>query len=123
MTRGLLVLAATCALAVSSVAAATTTPIITQRDSGKTFTTRMGRQLTVRLSERYRWTRPKVTGEAIRLSPVNYIRDPGFQEWNVHPRTRGTARITAVGYVESGTRGCDPGPCAPRLFRVTIVVR
>ncbi len=54
--------------------------------------------------------------------PVNYIRDPGYQEWTIRGSARGTARVSAVGYKR--VRGyCDPGPCLPRLFRVTILVR
>ena len=34
----------------------------------------------------------------------------------------GTARVSAVGY-KRGRGYCDPGPCSPRLFRVTILVR
>jgi predicted secreted protein len=114
-------------LAASAVAAAsasgTSTPVVTLRDSGKTFTVRTGRELTLRLTERYRWTGPRVRGNAVRLTPVDYFRDPGYLEWSIDALAHGTARIAATGYAESGTRGCDPGPCSPRLFRVTIVVR
>ena len=91
-------------------------------DSGKTFTVRSGQSATLRLTERYRWTRPRVSGTSVRLVPVN-VRDPGFLEWQVRAGSAGTGRISAVGYGEGGGRGCDPGPCSPRLFRVTIVVR
>jgi len=91
-------------------------------DSGKTFTLRSGQSATLRLTERYRWTRPKVVGGMVRLVAVNYVRDPGFLEWQVRAGSAGTGRLTAVGYGEN-RRGCDPGPCSPHLFRVTIVVR
>jgi len=92
-------------------------------DSGKTFTLRTGQNATLRLTERYHWTRPRISGAGVRLVPVNYFRDPGFLEWQVRAGPAGTGRITATGYGEGGGRGCDPGPCSPRLFRVTIVVR
>jgi hypothetical protein len=123
VARGILALAAIGLLAAAGAAAGSPKPVITQRDSGESFTTRMGDPLTVRLTERYRWTRPRVTGDAVRLTQVDYFRDPGFREWTVRTHAVGTSRITAVGYAEPGTRGCDPGPCAPHLFRVTIVVR
>jgi len=91
-------------------------------DTGKTFTLRTGQSATLRLTERYRWTRPRVSGDAVRLVPVNYFRDPGYLEWQIRGVTAGTGRITAVGCGQGG-RGCDPGPCSPRLLRVTIVVR
>src|SRR5262249_38269002 len=96
-------------------AAATSRPLITMADGGKTFTLRTRQTATLRLTERYHWTRPKVTGNAVKLAPVDYIRDPGFLEWQVRAASTGTARITAVGYGE-GRRGCDPGPCSPHLF-------
>jgi predicted secreted protein len=100
-----------------------TRTVITERDSGKTFGVRHGSGLTLRLSERYRWTGPRVRGTVIQLVPVNYIRDPGFREWTIRGTAVGTARITSVGYSAERGRNCDPGPCAPRLFQVAIVVR
>jgi len=110
-------------LVAATPASGTSTPVVTLRDSGKTFTVRKGRELALRLNNRYSWTGPRVRGTAVRLTPVDYFRDPGYLEWTINARARGTARISATGYAESGTRGCDPGPCSPRLFRVTIVVR
>ena len=117
------ILVSTVFFVLASPASAVTRTVITERDSGKTFRVRHGGALTLRLSERYRWTGPRVQGTAIRLVPVNYIRDPGFREWTIRAKARGTARVTAVGYSAEGGGSCDPGPCAPRLFRVTILVR
>jgi predicted secreted protein len=116
------ILVITVCLLLASTASGVTRTVITERDSGKTFGVQLGRGLTLRLSERYRWTGPRVQGTAIRLFPVNYIRDPGFHEWRIRAKARGTARISAVGYDEAGGRNCDPGPCAPRLFRVAVLV-
>jgi hypothetical protein len=108
-----------------SCAQATTAPrLLTLRDSGKTFTARKGAELQLRLPESLRWLPPRVRGTAVRLTRIEFIRDPGYLAWSVAARTRGTAVVTAVGYVrESAQRRCDPGPCGPRLFRVTLVVR
>ena len=73
--------------------------------------------------ERYSWTRPRVQGTAVRLVPVDYVRDPGFREWLIRGQAVGTARIIAVGYADTGDRNCDPGPCSPHLFRITVTVR
>jgi predicted secreted protein len=121
MARRAILVATVCFL-VAAPASGVTRTVITQRDSGKTFRVRLEGALTLRLSERYRWTGPRVHGTAIRLIPVNYIRDPGFHEWTIRAKARGTARVTAVGYSVEGGRNCDPGPCAPRLFRVTVLV-
>jgi predicted secreted protein len=107
----------------ASPASGVTRTVITERDSGKTYGVRNGGKLTLRLSERYRWTGPKASGTAIRLVPVNYVRDPGFHEWTIRAKTPGTARVTAVGWPAEGGCCCDPGPCSPRLFQVTVRVR
>ena len=121
MALRLLTLASLCA--VSTGAALASTSPITAKDTGKTFTVARGGTLTLRLPETPRWLNPRVSGTAIRLTQVNFIRDPGYRQWSVAARARGTATITAVHYAASGQSGCDPGPCAPRLFRVTILVR
>jgi len=128
MARAKLALGAVAALAAGSIVAAPpaavhTMPIITLSDSGKTYTVPSGRQLSLRLTHRYRWTSLKVSSTAVRLVPVAYIRDPGYSEWMIRTRAAGTSRISAVGYGEARVRECDPGPCSPHLFRVTIVVR
>ena len=122
MALRLLTIAALCAV-FATAALASTRPAITTRDNGKTFTVRRGGTLTLRLQERPRWLNPRVSGTAVRLTQVNFLRDPGYREWSVAARAAGTAKITAVRYAASSVPGCDPGPCAPRLFRVTIVVR
>jgi hypothetical protein len=111
------------ALAATNPATTTKDPAITTKDNGKTFTARMGGTLTLRLPGQARWLNPRVTGSAIRLTQVNFLRDPGYRQWSVAALQPGTARISVVRYAESGTRRCDPGPCAPRLFRVTVLVR
>ena len=116
------ILATIACLFIAAPASGVARPAITERDGGKTFVVRKGGVRTLRLStESYRWNGPNVRGTAIRLVPVNYVRDPGFREWTIRGRARGTARITAVG--SSLRAGCDPGPCAVRIFQVTIRVR
>ncbi|HET7128992.1 MAG TPA: hypothetical protein VFJ93_07955 [Gaiellaceae bacterium] len=107
-----------------SYAQQTATPrVVTLRDSGKTLTVRKGAELQLHLTERYRWLSPRVRGSAVRLTRIEFIRDPGYRAWSIAARARGTAVVTATGYGESAGRRCDPGPCAPHLFRVTFAVR
>lgn len=122
MVLRLLTLAAFCGVC-TTAALATTTPAITAKDNGKTFTVRPSGTLTLRLPEGPHWLNPRVSGTAIRLTQVNFFRDPGYRQWSVAARSRGTAAITVVHYAATAQTGCDPGPCAPRLFRVTILVR
>jgi predicted secreted protein len=98
-------------LLLAGSALAATRPVITERDSGKTFRVSRGHERTLRLSNRYVWTEPRVTGTAIRLIRVNYFVDPGFQEWTIRARTRGTAGISAVGDGDT-----------PRRFRIRVIV-
>jgi predicted secreted protein len=117
MTFRLLVAATACLLVVTTASAAAER-VITERDSGKTFTVRRGGGLTLRLSSRYRWVEPKISGRAIRLTPVSYFTDPGFQEWEIDAVRRGRARITTTG----DDQNCDAAACTPRRFRVVVVV-
>jgi len=98
--------------------------VVSPADSGKTITVPRETHLELRLPERYRWTAPRVRGTAVGLTRIYFIRDPGYLAWSILARARGTATVTAVGYGAQGIRqSCDPGPCAPHLFRVTFVVR
>jgi predicted secreted protein len=115
--RVLVAIAACLLMATTAIGA--TRLVITERDSGKTFTVRSGSELTLRLSSRYRWVEPKARGGAIRLVPVSYFTDPGFQEWEIRALHRGWTRITATGFDQT----CDVAACAPRRFRVVVVVR
>lgn len=103
--------------------AATAPKILTLRDSGKTVSVRKGEHLELRLNERYRWLKPRMRGGAVGVSRILFVRDLGYVAWSIAARARGKAVVTAVVYrVSSGSR-CDPGPCSPHLFRVTLVVR
>jgi predicted secreted protein len=106
-----LVLPAAILLVLVPAAAGTTPRVITDRDSGKTFRVARGHELTLRLSNRHVWSGPRVRGSAVLLTPVNYFMDPGFQEWTIHARARGTVRISAAG--SGGTS---------RLFRIRVIV-
>jgi hypothetical protein len=121
MVLRLLTPAAFCAVS-AAAALASTSPAITSRDNGMTFTVQPGGTLTLQLPER-RWLNPRVKGAAIRLTQVNFVRDPGYRQWSVTALAPGEATIAVVHYLPSGKRKCDPGPCSPRVFRVTILVR
>jgi hypothetical protein len=109
-------LAALAVAAAAAMAASSATPRpITERSSGKTFRLAKGATATLRLSNRWEWTEPRVSTEAVELTPVEYFVDPGFREWTVEARRRGRATIRATG------RAC--AACATRGFRIVVVVR
>ena len=90
---------------------------ITQASSGKTFHLARGQAAKLRLSERWRWSEPTVSGRAVGLTPVEYLVDPGFKEWTIRARRRGVATIRSYGRPD-----CSNCTLAARRFRVTIVV-
>jgi len=92
--------------------------VLTERDSGKRVFLPRHRPTFVRLSNRWLWSNPRLTGRAVRLTPVDYRADPGYVEWKVEKRQPGKARATSRG--TPNCRSCDR---PTRTFRVTIVVR
>src|SRR5512143_848441 len=70
---------------------------ITQADTGKTFRVALGHSATLRLANRWVWSTPHTSSKAIELTPVEYFVDPGFREWRIAGRARGTATIRATG--------------------------
>jgi hypothetical protein len=111
-------------LAVLSCAQAAVAPqIVTMRNNGDTLTMRKGAHRQLQLTERYQWSVLRVKGSAVRAVRIDFIRDPGYRAWDLTAQARGKAVISAVGYGANKPGSCDPGPCSPRLFRVTFVVR
>jgi hypothetical protein len=102
----------------AAASAARTQLVITQRDSGKTIVVRRSVRAVLRLSHRWRWTQPRVSTNAIRLVRVEYVRDPGFDEWVIDRNHRGIATIRS-----DGTPSCTSCQTKPRSFRVRLRVR
>jgi len=94
--------------------------VITAADSGGSFTLAAGGETSLRLSSDYLWEDPVVEGDAVELSRVDYLQDPGFTEWLVRGVRPGAAAISALGTPAcAGEDGC---PDEPLRFRVTITV-
>ena len=83
---------------------------VTQAMSGRTLRVRRTEPRMLRLSHRWHWSEPTVSGAAVQLVRVDYVRDPGYDEWTILPVTQGTVTIHATG---------RPGP---RQFRLTVRV-
>jgi hypothetical protein len=93
---------------------------ITASDSGRSFTLEAGGETSLRLSSEYLWEEPAVEGDAIELSRVDYLQDPGFSEWVMRGVGPGAATISSLGTPAcDGEHGC---PDEPVRFRVTITV-
>lgn len=94
--------------------------VIQQSDSGRTLTLALGTSAQLRLPETMHWATPEVAGSAVTVTPVTFVRDPGYLAWTVQAVAAGEATITT-----SGSPICPPGMACPMyvlLFRVTIQV-
>jgi hypothetical protein len=89
--------AAAAAFVIATAGSVKASPI-TQARSGETFHIAIPGALTLRLSERWRWTEPRLTGSAVALTPVEYFRDPGFREWRVVAHVPGRTRSVRLDY-------------------------
>jgi predicted secreted protein len=93
--------------------------VITEADSGGSFTLPRGSKTSLRLSGEYGWTEPTVEGAAVQLARVDYFQDPGFSEWAVVAVQPGKATIATRGTPACAAQGC---PDAPLRFRVELTV-
>lgn len=103
-------------LLLAAPAGATAHPLITQASSGKSFRLAHGATATLRLGGRWTWAQPRLGSKSIELTPIEFFVDPGYSEWVVTARRRGTATIRAAGTPKC--TGCTQG----RSFIATIVV-
>jgi predicted secreted protein len=110
------VVGVTVVLVLLGVASAAASPprTITERDSGRTLVVRRGAEVALRLSGPWVWGQARTRSTSVHLTPVEYFRYPGYQEWTVRLIRRGRATITVTGR----------RPNAPtRRFRVTLLIR
>ena len=112
-----LVAALVLATILAAGASSASRPPITQASTGKTFHLTKGQSATLRLTNRWRWTDPRASSNAVELTPVSYYVDPGFREWTIDAKHVGRATIRAM-----GTVGCVRCTLAARRFAVTVVV-
>src|SRR4051812_27531206 len=81
---------------------------LTQADSGASMELAKDSTARLRLSHKWHWSEPRAPGGAVELTPVDYVRDPGYDEWTIVPLKKGHTTITATG---------SPGA---KRFRVTV---
>ncbi|HWD71421.1 MAG TPA: hypothetical protein VG779_02740 [Actinomycetota bacterium] len=94
--------------------------VITQADTGKTFTLPSGSVAELRLVGSFRWSAPQATPAIVALAPEALPTGAGYEAWRITATGHGTAVIEST-----GSPICPPGHvCAQYvvLFRVTLVV-
>jgi hypothetical protein len=116
-SSSVLVVALAAACLATAVASSATPPPVTQRSSGKTLRLAKGGTATLRLSNRWRWSEPRVSNQAVELTPVEYLIDPGFSEWTIDALKAGRATIHSV-----GKPNCSTCALRTRSFGITVVV-
>jgi len=70
---------------------------LTPAQSGRTFRLAKGGTATLRLPGGWSWTEPTASSRAVELTPVEFFVDPGYSEWKLDARARGTVTIRSVG--------------------------
>ena len=94
--------------------------VITQADTGKTFTLPSGSVAELRLAGTFRWSAPQSTPAIVALAAETLPTGTGYEAWKITATGHGTAVIEST-----GSPICPPGHvCAQYvvLFRVTLVV-
>lgn len=91
---------------------------VTEDDDGGELALQPGAEAPLQLSSTWSWGAPRVTGDAVRLDPVDHLVDPGYAEWLVVAVAPGTAEVDVA-----GEPACpDPAACPPRTFHLTVEV-
>jgi hypothetical protein len=94
--------------------------VITQADTGKTFTLPSGSVAELRLVGNFHWSAPQASPAIVALTPESLPTGAGYEAWKITATGHGTAVIEST-----GAPVCPPGHvCAQYvvLFRVTLVV-
>jgi predicted secreted protein len=92
---------------------------LTEADDGATVEVAVGEQLSWQLtSAEYDWEQPVTDSDAVDVVPVDYLDDPGYQEWLLVGLTAGTAQVTVEGLPACG----DEEQCPQQTVTVTVEV-
>lgn len=92
---------------------------MTESDDGQLFTLALGQEASLRLDSAWLWDQPALDGAAVELTPVDYLVDPGVQEWLVTGVSGGAATLTAHGEPNCA----DQAACPPRAVRIAFRVQ
>ena len=82
--------------------------VLTERDSGGLWTIALSTSASIRLTNDYLWSAPKIDRDNVELSVIAYESDPGFTEWRLRPKRPGLVSIRFTGELnppgDQGTR-------------------
>lgn len=93
-------------------------PVLTDVDDGRSFGLDLGSEVSLQLDSAWIWDEPAVQGDAVVLTRVDYLTDPGFMEWIVTAQRAGDAVVTA-----NGEPNCDdPSQCPSRVIELRFRV-
>lgn len=92
--------------------------LLTDADDGRVVSLALGTETPLQLDSAWFWDEPAVQGDAIMLTRVDYLTDPGFMEWIITAQHPGDAVLTAT-----GEPNCDDvAQCPPRSIRIRFHV-
>lgn len=94
--------------------------VITQADTGKTFTLPAGSVAELRLGGGLGWSTPVATPPILTFTAEPVASGAGYQAWQISPSGHGTATVQST-----GAPRCQPGQvCAQYvvLFRATVAI-
>ncbi len=92
--------------------------IITEKDSGKSFSINKTTNAYLRLSNQFIWSKLELSTKSIQLVSVNYLLDPGFSEWVIQAIEVGKTIIRS-----SGAPNCStPTRCSGESINFEVVI-
>ncbi|MCI0685960.1 MAG: hypothetical protein L0Y54_01790 [Sporichthyaceae bacterium] len=78
--------------------------VLTMADHGRTVSLSVGESVSLRLVPPWVWETPTVRGSAAQVYPVDFVTDPGYQEWAIQAVRPGESTVRAF-----GDANCPPG--------------
>jgi hypothetical protein len=91
---------------------------LSEADDGASVSLTVGEEVPIRLANGWVWDQPVVDGDAVTLTQVDYLVDPGFAEWIIEGARPGLALVTAHGEPDCG----DVSTCPPTTVRLEFRV-
>ena len=90
--------------------------VLTMTDHGRTVSLSVGESVSLQLAPPWVWETPTVRGSAVQVYPVDYVTDPGYQEWIIQAVRPGESTLRAV-----GDANCPPGAQCVLGDKVVII--
>ncbi len=92
--------------------------MLSEDDDGRSVTLSVGEEVNLQLAGAWLWSEPAVDGDAVTVSPVDYLTDPGFVEWSIAGAKPGEAQLRTT-----GEPNCDDEEqCPATSVQITVTV-